>query len=151
MSAIDVTEEIAIALSKVGNDPQAAQRLLVRQCQFDDDLLRGLAEPHLKSIVAHAIARHLKATKARAEAIAGERQTQAAAAKRTGRALSDGSLDAVIGHLGRSIGQSKEPRGVTALIRPTDGPPKAGARHEKTMRLLAKVYAHNRMRNGQDR
>lgn len=59
--------------------------------------------------------------------------------------LTQDALDQVLGQLGRRIGTSEIPRGMTALVTPPPPRPKAGKRHEQTLRLLAKVYARKRL------
>ncbi len=46
---------IEAVLAKVDGNAAKAQRLLLSLAEKDDELLRGLAEPHLKSIVGYAL------------------------------------------------------------------------------------------------
>ncbi len=47
--------KILATLKTCENDTQAAQRLIAKQVLEDADLLQGVAAPHLKSIISHAV------------------------------------------------------------------------------------------------
>ena len=52
-------------------------------------------------------------------------------------------MDTVLGRLGKTIGETRQPRGMTALVEPPSRPA-AGSRHQDAIRKLADAYKKNR-------
>lgn len=131
-SHVDAAVRKALAAAK--GDPARAQRLLIRAAANDPRLLAGLAQPFLAGITAHAIQRTT------GQAPPSE--------KRSGRARSTGltpeAFDAVVGQLGRRIGTSRAPEGMSALVRQPK-PTRAGTGHEETLRAMATAFARKRL------
>jgi len=124
-----VDSRIRDLLREAGGDRSRAARALARQAARDPALLAALAGPYLDGIAAHAVGRVAKGQGAREPAQ---------------KALTAEAMDAVVGRLGRRIGLSRSPEGLTALI-DAPQPTRAGAQHEKTVRALAAVYARKRL------
>lgn len=124
-----VAERVGAALAEARGNAGEAQRLLIAQCARDGRLLRGLVMPYLQGIVAHAVGR------------AGASGSRAG----TERAVEIPStaMDTVVGQLGRAIGETRLPRGMTAL---TESPsrPAAGTRHQDAIRRIADSYKRKR-------
>ncbi|NNG04684.1 MAG: hypothetical protein HKM95_11355 [Inquilinus sp.] len=116
-------QRISAALLESGGDAGTAQRALAKQCATDQRLLRALVAPFLRGIIAHAVTRGERAAKVRPSATA----------------MSGAALDTVVGHLGRAIGETELPRGMTALTEPASRPA-ASKRHQEAIRLLATAY-----------
>jgi hypothetical protein len=60
------------------------------------------------------------------------------------RALTAEALDSVIGQLGDSIGEAKAPQGMAAVLSQPKRT-KAGAKHQDSMRQLARAFAAKRL------
>ena len=117
-------QRLNAALVESGGDTAAARRLLATQCAGDERLLRDLVGPFLPGIISHAVSR------AAAQNTKAQPKTPAVAGS---------MLDTVVGHLGRSIGETELPRGMTALTEPASRP-KASKRHQDAIKLLATAY-----------
>ncbi len=122
-----VSGKIREALARSAGDQKLAQRLLLGWCAGDGKLLLGLVRPFLAGIVAHAVQR------ATGRAAAGPN-----------RALTPQALDTLVGQLGRTIGTTTPPRGMSALLE-APMPTKAGAGHEQSLRKLAAAFARKRL------
>ena len=126
-----VVEQVAKALDKAKGDRSRAHRLLVKACGADDRLLHALVAPFLNGIVGHAIERQL----------GGARPDRR---RKSEAPLTERSMEALVGRLGRTIGASTEPAGMAALVAPTPKP-KAGPGHEKAIRTMAAAFARKRL------
>ena len=126
------------ALAAADGDAARAQRLLARWAAADARLMAGLARPFLTGITAQAVQR-----------VTGKKLAPAASPAAAGRPrraaqLTPEAFDAVVGRLGKAIGTSPAPEGMSALVRAPE-PTRAGSGHEKTMRALAVAYARQRL------
>ncbi len=121
-----VAGRVRSALAEAKGNVSTARQMLIAECGRDPRLMRGLVGPYLPGIVAHAIGRSAKAR----------------AAPRTAQLPAD-ALDTVLGQLGRAIGETRLPRGMTALTEPPSRP-EAGARHQDAIRQLADAYKQKR-------
>ena len=121
-----VAGRVGAALAEAKGNVSTARQLLIAECGRDPRLMRGLVAPYLPGIVAHAIGR-------------------SADAKRTSKAaeLPANALDTVLGQLGKAIGETRLPRGMTALTE-TPSRPEAGPRHRDAIRQLADAYKQKR-------
>ena len=121
-----VAGRVGAALAEAKGNVSSARQLLIAECGRDPRLMRGLVAPFLPGIVSHAISRSTDT-------------------KKTGKAaeLPATALDTVIGQLGRAIGETRLPRGMTALTE-TPSRPEAGPRHQDAIRQLADAYKQKR-------
>ena len=126
-----VVEQVTRALDKAQGDRNRAHRLLVKACSADDRLLRALVAPFLNGIIGHAIERQL-----------GDGQPNRR--RKSAGQMTERSMEALVGRLGRTIGASTEPAGMAALVTPTSKP-KAGPGHEKAIRTMAAAFARKRL------
>ncbi|MEQ8965266.1 MAG: hypothetical protein RID91_05530 [Azospirillaceae bacterium] len=124
-------------LTQAKGDRSRASKALARAAAKDPDLLRSLVGPYLDGIAAHAVGRV-----AEGRAAAGGPGRKGAPARQ--KALTSEAMDAVVGRLGKRIGLSRAPEGLSALV-DQPSPTRAGSRHEKTVRALAAVYARQRL------
>ena len=121
-----VAGRVRAALAEAKGNAAAARQILIAECGRDARLLRGLVASYLPGIVAHAVERSAKAKP-----------------KRRKTALTEGALETVVGQLGKAIGETRLPRGMTALVEPPSRPA-AGARHQDAIRQLADAYRQKR-------
>ena len=127
MSSKDyVAGRVSAALAEAKGNAAAARQMLIAECGRDTRLLQGLVASYLPGIVAHAVNR------------AGE-----ARPKRRKAELPADALETVVGQLGKAIGETRLPRGMTALIDPPSRPA-AGTRHQDALRQLADSYKQKR-------
>ena len=130
------SEKVSKALADSAGDRKAAQKLLVRWSVADPRLLMALVKPFLPGIAGHAV------QQAPQEAARPARKPMSKP-----RALSAKALDDVIGQLGASIGESKTPQGIAALLaRPKHV--QAGEGHQESVRQLARAFAAKRLETG---
>jgi hypothetical protein len=135
-----VDAAVAKALAAAKGDTTRAQRLLIRAAAADPKLLAGLAQPFLAGITAHALQRATGQAPAAKPAAAPRRRSGAAAKKD----LTPEAFDAMVGQLGRRIGTSRAPEGMSALVEQPEPTP-AGSGHEQTLRAMATAFARKRL------
>ena len=121
-----VAGRVRAALAEAKGNASAARRILIAECGRDARLMRGLVAPYLPGIVAHAVG-----------------QSSDEAAKPSKAELPANVLETVVGRLGKAIGETRLPRGMTALTEPPSRPA-AGARHQEAIRQLADAYKQKR-------
>ncbi|NBB82050.1 MAG: hypothetical protein GVY28_01455 [Alphaproteobacteria bacterium] len=134
-----VDAAVAKALAAAKGDTARAQRLLIRAAAGDPKLLAGLAQPFLAGITAHALQR--ASGQAPAAAPTAKRRRSGPAAKKD---LTPEAFDAMVGQLGRRIGTSRAPEGMSALVEEAQ-PTRAGTGHEQTLRAMATAFARQRL------
>ena len=128
------SEKVSRALADSAGDRRAAQKLLVKWSVADPRLLMALVKPFLPGIAGHAVQQAPKEAPAR----------PARKPMSKPRALSAKALDDVIGQLGASIGETKAPQGIAALLsRPQRA--QAGETHQESVRQLARAFAAKRL------
>lgn len=130
------SKKVMKALADTAGDRKAAQKLLVQQAAADPRLLMALAKPFLSGIVGHAV------QQAPQDAARAARPARKPMSKP--RALTAEALDSVIGQLGASIGEAKAPQGMAAVLSQPKRT-KAGAKHQDSMRQLARAFAAKRL------
>ena len=144
--------KVSETLLRAGGDQKLAERLLLEAAGRDPRLLNAMIAPYLPNIAGRTIVRACERAKT-----SGARSTTAAApatpdtaapAKapaprppRTG--LSPHDLDTIVGQLGSRIDAVSLPGGLDALLRPAVQP-KAGPRHEQSIRQIAVAFARKR-------
>ncbi|RJF84947.1 hypothetical protein D3877_10805 [Azospirillum cavernae] len=127
-----------------------AQKILMSWAASDPDLLRGMAQPFLKAIVAAAIERAARPqssapTRARSGAAAG-------GARPSASGLSRDALENVLNQLGREAGDGDggaSSRGAAPVddAQRSTGPAAAGGpNHEKAMMAIAKAFVAKKIR-----
>lgn len=121
-----VAGRVQAALAEAKGSTAAARRILLSECARDARLLRGLTGPYLQGIIAHAVGR------------SGTPQKSDSSAELPAKAL-----ETVVGQLGKAIGETRLPRGMTALTEPPSRP-QAGVRHQDAIRQLADAYKSKR-------
>ena len=89
-------------------------------------LLRGLAGPYLQGMIAHAVSQSAEPPETKKSAD-----------------LPAKALETVVGQLGKAIGETRLPRGMTALTEPPSRP-QAGERHQDAIRQMADAYKSKR-------
>ncbi len=121
-----VAGRVGAVLAEAKGNVSTARQLLIAECLRDSQLMQGLVAPYLPGIVSHAIDRSAKSktTKSASE-------------------LPANALDTVVGQLGKAIGETRLPRGMTALTEPPSRPA-AGTRHQEAIRQLADAYKQKR-------
>lgn len=144
--------KVSEALLRAGGNRKLAQRLLLDAASRDTRLLNAMIAPYLPNIAARAVAgvcERAKASSAAGSADAPPAPADPAALtkassrrpRRTG--LSPHDLDTIIGQLGSRIGEVPVPGGLDALLHPAVQP-KAGPRHEQSIRQIAVAFARKR-------
>ncbi|HYD99183.1 MAG TPA: hypothetical protein VEH84_07360 [Alphaproteobacteria bacterium] len=130
-----VAAKLREALAACGNNATVAQRIVIEWAQADDRLLRGLAGPFLKSIVAHAVLR------------AGGKPGPAPREKPRAKpvsALPATVVNDLLNQMGRNFGQeAPKTVGGGLVVNPKDA--KAGPGQEKALRTLAAAFAKKRL------
>ena len=121
-----VTGRVGAALAEAKGSVSAARQLLIAECARDPRLMHGLVAPYLPGIVSQAIDRSAKSKKTK-----------------TAPELPANALDTVVGQLGKAIGETRLPRGMTALTE-TPSRPEAGPRHQEAIRQMADAYKQKR-------
>ena len=121
-----VAGRVGVALAEAKGNVSTARQLLIAECGRDPRLMHGLVAPFLPGIVSHAIDQSAKSNKAPKAA-----------------ELPANALDTVVGQLGKAIGETRLPRGMTALTE-TPSRPKAGPRHQDAIRQMADAYRQKR-------
>ena len=121
-----VAGRVRSALAEAKGNPSAARQILIAECARDPSLMHGLVAPYLPGIVAHAVSR----------SSTDDKSSPAAS-------LTANALDTVVGQLGKAIGETRLPRGMTALTEPPSRP-EAGERHQDAIRQLADAYRQKR-------
>ena len=132
MAELDYTaHRVEAALKAAKGDRKKAQRVLMGWALDDEQLLRGLATPHLQGITAHALKHAPKV------ATSGARGPQR-------RKITPDAMDRVVTQLGREIGVAKpDPVGLQSLVE-QPGTTMAGPRHVASLRQIAVAYARKR-------
>jgi hypothetical protein len=127
-----------------------AQKILMGWAASDPDLLRGMAQPFLKAIVAAAIERAARPqssapSRARAGAAAG-------GARPSASGLSRDALENVLNQLGREPGD-RDGGAASGGAAPVDSAPRpagaavaGGPNHEKAMMAIAKAFVAKKIR-----
>ena len=121
-----VAGRVQAALAEAKGSTAAARRILLAECARDARLLRGLAGPYLQGMIAHAVSQSAEPPET----------------KKSGE-LPDKALETVVGQLGKAIGETRLPRGMTALTEPPSRP-QAGERHQDAIRQMADAYKSKR-------
>ena len=127
-----------------------AQKILMGWAATDPDLLRGMAQPFLKAIVAAAIERAARPqssapSRARSGASAG-------GARPSASGLSRDALENVLNQLGREPGDgageavSGAAGPAAAAPRPSPAGAAGGPNHEKAMMAIAKAFVAKKIR-----
>lgn len=137
-----VDRRIKQVIRKANGDKAVAQHLLQRLCEFDSELMKRMVSPYLPGIVARTLS-PAPGKAARRKAGNG----RPAIVRRRGDPLkhspsadiSDRALDAVVGQMAQQIGETRNPRGMTALVQPTEKPV-CSTRHVKAVEALIKSY-----------
>jgi hypothetical protein len=140
--------KVSETLLGAGGDRKQAERLLLEAAGRDPRLLKAMIAPYLPTIAARTVAGVCDRAKAANAAKAAPKPAAPAAGKptpqRAARAgLSPRDLDTIVGQLGSRIGAVPLPGGLDALLRPAVQP-KAGPRHEQSIRQIALAFARNR-------
>lgn len=148
-----VRERVKQALQRCRGDRQAAQRLLLQSAVKDTKLLQGLVAPHIMAITENAVAEvsGQAARKPVVSAAAGSTQKAKVPRrqKKQSSGLSSRDMERVMDALGRQIGTTTPPRGMTALITPPQKR-RTNQSHADTMRQLAVAYARRRFDPAED-
>lgn len=144
--------KVSETLLRAGGDQKLAERLLLDAAGRDPRLLNAMIAPYMPNIAARTIARACERAKAsstaKTAATAPGAPDTAAAAKAPARppprtGLSPHDLDTIVGQLGSRIGAVPLPGGLDALLHPAVQP-KAGPRHEQSIRQIAVAFARKR-------
>ena len=140
-----VARRVDQALEKCGGDRARAHRLLVKLCATDRQLAQRLTAPYLPGIVARAMegpaGRPSGPGKAGRAAGPGKAGRGAGKARRPEPELPDKALDAVVGQLAEHIGETKAPRGMTALVTPAVKT-RCSPSHLKAVHTLIGAYSN---------
>lgn len=136
--------KVSETLLSAGGDRRLAQRLLLEAAGRDARLLKAMIAPYLQTIAARTVERVCdRAKAAREEKPVGAPRTTPAPRRPAGAGLSPHDLDTIVGQLGSRIGAVPMPGGLDALLRPAVQP-KAGPRHEQSIRQIAVAFARKR-------
>ncbi|MEM1398346.1 MAG: hypothetical protein AAGF58_00620 [Pseudomonadota bacterium] len=138
-----IARRVEQVLRKANGDVAVAERLLQRLCEFDRELMRRLVTPYLPGIVARTLdtdgSKKDQPKRPKRRASNGKPPRSRRTAQRQAANLSAQALDAVVGQMAQQIGETKSPRGMTALVRPSEKP-KASDRHLKAVQHLIDSY-----------
>lgn len=139
-----VERRIKQVIRKANGDINVAEHLLRRLCEFDSELMRRLVSPYLPGIVARTLSpAQAKPTRRKTGGPTGRSaifRRRRDPLKRSSRAdLSDMALDAVVGKMAQQIGETRNPRGMTALVKPAEKPV-CSSRHVQAVEALIKSY-----------
>lgn len=119
-----VDRRVQQVIRKANGNVAVAERLLQRLCEFDDELMKRLVLPYLPGIVARTIS-PADTNRQKKKGRRGKSEKAIIRAQNASRGvgdsdLTDKALDAVVGQMAQQIGETKSPRGMTALVRPVE-------------------------------
>ncbi len=139
-----VERRVKQVIRKANGDKSVAEHLLRRLCEFDGELMKRLVTPYLPGIVARTLSpaedtvsqRKSGAQKGRSAIV---RRRRDPLQRKNSENISDVALDAVVGKMAQHIGETRNPRGMTALVRPAEKPV-CSPRHVQAVQALIKSY-----------
>lgn len=140
-----VARRVEQALKKANGDMAVAQRLIERLCAFDAELMQRLVSPYLPGIIARTVSPDAAPKRAPAKPSAPKAARVMPKMENAGGPagapdLPTEALDAVIGRMAEHIGETKSPKGMTALVQPAVKTT-CSPRHLEAVQTLVSAYS----------